>query len=87
MMAPFMEEPSTHTPYVSKATTNKDSHRSPSLGKTINLIANELVERNDDYEHDNLRPMFPDVHWEPLTEVPYHDRGMQGKAPFGVFSP
>lgn len=34
------------------------------------------------YEHENLLPCFPDLHWPPLEEVPYHDRGLQGHPAF-----
>ena len=36
------------------------------------------VEKHEEYEHDDLRPRFPDVHWDPLTEVPYYDKGLLG---------
>lgn len=40
------------------------------------------VESRDVDEYEALRPSFPKLHWEPLTEVPYHDRGLQGDARF-----
>ena len=40
------------------------------------------VETHDTYEHDDLRPSFPDFHWDPLTEVPYRDRGLHGHPQF-----
>ncbi|KAI9679386.1 MAG: hypothetical protein M1817_005408 [Caeruleum heppii] len=40
------------------------------------------VDDYDDYEHDHLKPRFPDLHWEPLTEIPYHDRGLHGHPEF-----
>ncbi|KAI9848775.1 MAG: hypothetical protein M1838_000385 [Thelocarpon superellum] len=40
------------------------------------------VESHVQYEHDDLKPSFPVVHWAPLTEVPYHDRGLHGHAQF-----
>ncbi|KAL8807959.1 MAG: hypothetical protein Q9182_000425 [Xanthomendoza sp. 2 TL-2023] len=40
------------------------------------------VEMQDCYEHEDLRPCFPDVHWEPLNEVPYHDKGIYGDRDF-----
>ena len=40
------------------------------------------VEDHGFYEHEDLRPCFPDLHWEPLTEVPYHDRGIHGHPQF-----
>src|SRR4051794_39285222 len=41
-----------------------------------------VVANHDKYEHDDLRPRFPNVHWEPLTEVPYQDKGLQGDPKF-----
>lgn len=40
------------------------------------------VESHKDYEHEDLRPQFPDATWEPLAEVPYEDRGTQGHPEF-----
>lgn len=40
------------------------------------------VDDQSTYEHEDLRPSFPDVHWEPLTEVPYVDKGLQGDPQF-----
>ena len=40
------------------------------------------VDGHDEYAHDDLRPAFPDVKWEPLTEVPYHERGTNGDPQF-----
>ncbi|KAI4256066.1 MAG: hypothetical protein LQ352_002256 [Teloschistes flavicans] len=37
-----------------------------------------IVEPHDFYEHDDLCPSFPNLHWEPLTEVAYHDKGLRG---------
>ncbi|KAL8699797.1 MAG: hypothetical protein Q9201_005796 [Fulgogasparrea decipioides] len=41
-----------------------------------------VVESQDFYEHEELRPSFPNVHWDPLAEVPYHDKGLQGDPHF-----
>lgn len=40
------------------------------------------IQSHDDYEHEDLRPRFPDVHWPALTEVPYHDKGLEGDPQF-----
>ena len=34
------------------------------------------------YEHEDLLPNFPDIRLEPLTEMPYHDRGIHGHPQF-----
>lgn len=86
-MAPFLEEASTQSIY----TSNKDSNGGP-----LSLFSRPLKQKNtltyepgrttvmahDDYEYDDLRPIFPDVTWEPLTEVPYNDRGIHGDPQF-----
>lgn len=40
------------------------------------------VEDHTNYEHEDLRPHFPDIHWKPLEEVPYHDKGCLGDPRF-----
>ena len=84
-MAPFLEEPSAGVSFTSKqifkgGILDLPNRKKPNIqyepGRTI-------VEGHDKYEYDDLRPAFPDVHWDPLTEVPYHDRGIKGDAQFG----
>jgi len=41
-----------------------------------------LVEEHGDYEHQDLLPRFPDLHWDELTEVPYSDKGLYGHPQF-----
>jgi len=85
-MAPFLEEPSTtatcigtRTKEVKVQETLSDSAKQKAFmyepGRTT-------VDTHDRYGHDDLRPIFPDVHWQPLTEVPYHDRGIHGDPHF-----
>lgn len=40
------------------------------------------VERHDNYAYDDLLPSFPDLHWEPLDETSYVDRGISGDPQF-----
>lgn len=40
------------------------------------------VDGHEEYEHQDLLPRFPKVHWEPLTEVPYHEKGLLGHPHF-----
>lgn len=42
----------------------------------------KIEEEQLTYEYEDLRPCFPDVHWEPLTEIPYVDRGLEGDPHF-----
>lgn len=41
-----------------------------------------VIEDHESYEHEHLLPTFPDVKWEPLEEVPYNDRGVNGDPEF-----
>ncbi|KAL8948489.1 MAG: hypothetical protein Q9222_005332 [Ikaeria aurantiellina] len=41
-----------------------------------------IVEPHDFYEHEDLLPSFPDIHWSPMTEVPYEDKGIHGDPSF-----
>ena len=83
-MAPFLEEPSTLSTYNGKQET-KDTLNWQNVPQKHHLTyepGRTTIETHDQYEHDGLRPTFPDVHWEPLTEVPYHDRGLHGDPQF-----
>ena len=40
------------------------------------------VQTHEDYEHADLLPRFPNVHWDPLQEIPYHDKGLDGSEDF-----
>jgi sulfonate dioxygenase len=42
----------------------------------------KVAKYDESYEYDDLRPRFPDIHWEPLGELPYHDKGLLGDANF-----
>ncbi|KAI9873609.1 MAG: hypothetical protein M1830_010803 [Pleopsidium flavum] len=78
-MAPSLEEPIRSSPAIHGSKLNGALEKSPKLtyepGRTI-------VESHDEYEHNDLRPIFPNVHWEPLVEVPYHDKGIEGHPKF-----
>lgn len=41
-----------------------------------------VIEHHDDYPYEDLKPSFPDLHWDPLEETPYDDRGLYGDAKF-----
>ena len=84
-MAPFLEEPSIRPTFSSELNINKATLHQPAK-KTLNIPyepGRTTVEVHDEYEYDDLRPTFPDVHWEPLTEVPYNERGTQGDPQYG----
>ncbi|MCJ1472401.1 hypothetical protein MMC13_001049 [Lambiella insularis] len=40
------------------------------------------VNHHDEYEHQDLLPAFPNLHWEPLREVPYREKGLLGHPQF-----
>ena len=79
-MAPSLEEPIYSTPTAKKllVPSSLELKAAPLAyepGRTV-------VEGHESYEHDDLRPYFPIVRWEPLTEVPYHDKGLEGHPNF-----
>ena len=79
-MAPFLEEPSIRPTFSSELKFSKAT-LDPPARKTLNIPyepGRTTVEVHDEYEYGDLRPIFPDVHWEPLTEIPYNERGTQG---------
>ncbi|KAI9794429.1 MAG: hypothetical protein M1816_005499 [Peltula sp. TS41687] len=56
----------------------------PLLQKSANLYlpGRSHTESHENYEHDDLRPRFPDITWAPLPEIPYEDRGLRGHPEF-----
>ncbi|MCJ1464775.1 hypothetical protein MMC07_003388 [Pseudocyphellaria aurata] len=81
-MAPSLIEPLNG---VEEISVNGDVFREKSFttSQRINYEPGRTaVEDEADYEHDELRPSFPDIHWGPLTEVPYHDKGLNGHPQF-----
>ncbi|ESZ92611.1 alpha-ketoglutarate-dependent taurine dioxygenase [Sclerotinia borealis F-4128] len=41
-----------------------------------------IVEKHETYEHEDLRPSFPDKKWPALKELPYSDKGLLGSDTF-----
>ena len=83
-MAPSLEEP-VHFQSYTQTKTKLDSAWPESVVVTAPVAyepGRTAVESHDAYEHHDLLPTFPNVHWDPLTEVPYHDRGIQGHPRF-----
>ena len=83
-MAPFLQEPSTHPAFSGKLKIDQGPLDLPARRKlSIHYEPGRATaETHDDYAYDDLRPAFPNVHWEPLTEVAYHDRGTKGDPQF-----
>ena len=78
-----MQESSTYA--VTEAAQNNTLSPSVSIKKQSKLVyepGRTTAEKHPNYEYDDFRPIFPDVHWEQLTEVPYEDRGVQGDPQF-----
>ena len=84
-MSPFLEEPSTRPTFSSKSKLDGVILGLPGNNKKNNTPyepGRTSVADHDDYKYEDLRPTFPDVRWEPLVEVPYHDRGIEGDPHF-----
>ncbi|KAI9675244.1 MAG: hypothetical protein M1822_008981 [Bathelium mastoideum] len=39
-------------------------------------------EDHTSYEYEDLRPNFPDIHWDELKDIPYSDKGLLGHPKF-----
>ncbi|KAL8648984.1 MAG: hypothetical protein Q9210_004667 [Variospora velana] len=86
-MAPGLIDysPSVGLPGFDKSLHHNNTQLSKHLGTKKHLDyqpGRTVVESHDSYEHENLRPSFPIVHWDPLIEVPYHDKGLHGDSRF-----
>jgi sulfonate dioxygenase len=76
-MAPYLQE---QTAPASPSTTNIKSSTQPKPlayepGRTT-------AETHENYPYDHLLPTFPDLKWDPLEEVPHHDKGLLGSPSF-----
>ena len=78
-MAPSLEEPIVASPAdklvvpVKNVTVENKFGYAP--GRTN-------VEEHTDYSHEDLLPSFPDVHWDPIEQIPYEDRALYGDPKF-----
>lgn len=60
--------------------SDKDNSSTNKLGY---VPGRTIIKKHDDtYEYEHLRTRFPDIVWEPLGEVPYHDKGLLGDPTF-----
>ena len=83
-MAPALIETTNVPTYVG---TNNSDRKKPLQSVTNVHVVQYVPGRSNAvdhefYEHEDLRPSFPDVRWEPLTELAYHDRGIHGHPQF-----
>jgi sulfonate dioxygenase len=78
-MAPFLEEGS----QTQTSTPNKHITLKAIKSSVQDYIPGRTpIQSYDNYEHEDLRPSFPDITWEPLVEVPYTDKGLKGDVNF-----
>ena len=82
-MAPLLDEPS---PGSLHASGYKTKNPFPDFNAASKVVSYEpgrtVVDSHDSYEYEELRPTYPDVHWDALAEVPYQDKGLQGHPRF-----
>ena len=79
-MAPSLEEPTRTTALLPKY--QKVAHPAD-IPRTQDYVPGyTTVESHTTCEHDDLKPTFPNLHWEPLIEVPYYDKGIYGHPRF-----
>ena len=81
IMAPSLEEP---TIGFHSLVNPKSAFPSP-LKKALARPyepGNTVREDHELYEYEDLRPSFPDIFWEPIEEVPYRDKGLDGSEDF-----
>lgn len=74
-MAPSLEEPQYPAVHQLSVEPKQPTPLKYEPGRTA-------VEDHEHYEHEELLPRFPDVHWNALTEVPYHDKGLQADSQY-----
>ena len=79
-MAPSLEEPIVpSTPGVQRVIPTKGASGDNKFGY---VPGRTLVENHTTYDHDDLLPSFPDIHWAPLQETEHEDRGIHGDPKF-----
>ena len=86
-MAPSLEEPISYSSE-GQITNKISSKNSFAPTKPSHSVASYIPGRttiqdhSEYYEHEDLKPYFPDVHWPALEEVPYADKGLLGDPEF-----
>ena len=82
-MAPLLDERFTDGPYTSVHTAKEPFAVSDTASKVLSYVpGSTTIDRHDNYEYEELRPNFPDIKWDALSEVPYHDKGLRGHPEF-----
>lgn len=78
-MAPYLQE-DVATEVAVPVTKDLKTAKSPS---TLNYEPGRVpVETHENYEHDDLKPRFPDIKWPALGPIPYEDKGLKGDPNF-----
>ncbi|TID25598.1 alpha-ketoglutarate-dependent taurine dioxygenase [Venturia nashicola] len=80
-MAPFLQESSIESRLENLSIKTLKSQKPSPVLNYVPGRAGEPVSY-DNYEHEDLRPRFPDVHWEPYVETPHTDKGLLGDENF-----
>ncbi|KAI4848084.1 TauD-domain-containing protein [Aureobasidium sp. EXF-8845] len=79
-MAPYLQE---QTASASPLTINTKSSTQATHTKPLAYEPGRTIaETHENYAYDHLLPTFPDLKWDPLEEVPYHDKGILGSPSF-----
>lgn len=80
-MAPSLEVNHAYSPDI---TPLPSKAAPPSAGSAVSayLPGHTVVEKHDNYPHEQLKPSFPIRHWPALEEVPYTDKGLLGDPSF-----
>jgi sulfonate dioxygenase len=79
-MAPFLEEPVSRTCLLPILKGKLSQAPIPSVPNYV--PGRTAVETHETYEHEDLKPYFPDVKWPALEEVPYEDKGILGDSEY-----
>ncbi|KAH0355101.1 TauD-domain-containing protein, partial [Aureobasidium melanogenum] len=79
-MAPYLQEQTTLPSH--EITNTKPSFQTKPTKTLSYEPGRTIAETHENYAYDHLLPTFPDVKWDPLTEVPYSDKGLLGSPDF-----
>ncbi|CAC9893553.1 unnamed protein product [Aureobasidium pullulans] len=79
-MAPYLQEAT--VPASTEISDIKASVKSAPKKALSYEPGRTVAESHENYPYEHLLPTFPDVKWEPLKEVPYHDKGIDGSPTF-----
>ena len=83
-MAPGMIEPLAFHTLGEHVKHHDDDFKTQLLQKKAILYkpGQTQIENHEHYEHQDLLPRFPKVHWEPIPILPYADKALRGHPQF-----